>query len=151
MAELMKTHTPEEVAESLCRLDREAMRILAPEARPLPEWPRLSIETQLYWLGLARGGPKILEACEGQPIREAARRLFLSTYPEGQLVSGDALWSTAAAARDRQVALFEMLTRHLALLMDCDEAGSLAEAEALMLDWFGRRVGENRPEAPCPN
>lgn len=125
MVELASKHEPEEIAKSLYRCSGKAACGDEP-----PGFDSLGVEEQLFWLNLAKKGPDVLETSEGMPLAAVAARLYgLAHDPAG---------FQGLPGRVRLV--WEMLTRHLLAVVDCDEVGSLGEVEEMVLGWFNNKA-----------
>ncbi len=158
--ELISVESAEALAQSLYRLYQGAFAAFSlPDEPGLPDFDRLNIEQQLPWYTLARKGPELLETLEGRQMRVVARRVHaLFKHPEHLAVAfepetrisvgpdiqyaGDSEFDRALRKDPTYGLLWEMIAKHLALVMDCDEASSLVEAEQVLLGWFKRTAAQ---------
>lgn len=158
--ELIALETTEALAQSLYRLFQGAFSAFSmPEDPGLPDFDRLNLEQQLPWYTLAKKGPDLLLEMEGVSMRAVARRvhalwkhpehLAVAFEPETSVSVGPDLQYSAGSEFDRMLKkdptyglVWEMIAKHLALVMDCDEASSLAEAEQVLLGWFKKAAGQ---------
>lgn len=106
------------------------------------DWDRLSADEQAIWTIFAKRAPERLALLEGKPYSEAAAEVWaIFQRARGRPVT---IQEFAHAAPLERLA-FEAVARHLALLMDSDEADP-AKAEQMWIEWRRERINPTRQQ-----
>jgi hypothetical protein len=132
---LLERHGLEAVAESLFRLACACGLVEEPHGR-MP-FAHLGLEAQIPWVQRARSGPRVLGACEGRSLAQAAEQLYVDTAHS----YNEAAASWQALPEEARLG-WQALCHHLLILMDSDDEAALEEVEALALARHHRKLKE---------
>ena len=128
---------PLELGKSCWRLMAKMLNHHEPNVPPR-DWELLSPPEQESWLKVGMHGPAALEKMEGQPFVSVAESIFQIACTEDVRHRSAEIYHQIMPPDFRL--RWEIISRHLAALIDCDEIGSIDDLETMMLLVYADRL-----------